>query len=112
MIGPKADISYLCNRLEHEIDLAMASHDTYSFATKYLESNPVDGWTSLSAVINILKKSPELNGVKPLDVKNTVERVFTEKFGPKEAAKPKPKVCMDAFVFIVAFIPSQGCEKR
>jgi len=70
--------------------------DPYSFANKYLETNPVDGWASLSTVINILKKSPELNGVKPLDVKNAVEKVFTEKFGPKEAAKPKVKVRVDA----------------
>jgi hypothetical protein len=97
---------------KEEIDLAMASHDTYSFATKYLESNPVDGWASLSTVINILKRSPELNGVKPLDIKNTVEQVFTEKFGPKEAAKPKGKVRVDAFVLIVTLIPSEGCQKR
>lgn len=102
-------------KLSKEIDLAMASHDTYSFATKYLESNPVDGWASLSTVINILKRSPELNGVKPLDIKNTVEQVFTEKFGPKEAAnsaKPKGKVRVDAFVSIVTLISSEGCQKR
>ncbi|KAK2466106.1 hypothetical protein APHAL10511_001748 [Amanita phalloides] len=69
----------------------MASPDTYSYARKYVESNPIDGWASLSTVINILKKSPELNGVKPLDIKNTVEQVFVEKFGPKEATKPKGK---------------------
>ncbi len=97
MIGPKTEMPYLRYRVGlRKIDLAMASPDPYSFATKYLETNPVDGWASLSTVINILKKSPELNGVKPLDVKNAVEKVFTEKFGPKEAAKPKVKVRVDA----------------
>ncbi|KIL70188.1 hypothetical protein M378DRAFT_183755 [Amanita muscaria Koide BX008] len=67
------------------------SIDLHSHATRYLNENIVDGWASLATVINVLKKSPELRGAKPLDVKNAVEKVFLEKFGPKEAIKPKAK---------------------
>ncbi|KAF8631574.1 hypothetical protein AX15_002325 [Amanita polypyramis BW_CC] len=70
----------------------MSSPDElHSYATVYLENNEVDGWASLATVINVLKKAPELNGARPLDIKSTVEQVFTEKFGPKEAAKQKIK---------------------
>ena len=83
------------------ISLAMSSPDVLrSYATVYLETNPVDGWASLATVINVLKKAPELNGAKPLDIKNTVEQIFAEKFGPKEAAKQKIKVCFEFLVHV------------
>lgn len=60
--------------------------------TEYIQSNAVAGWVSLGAVISALRASPELRWANPLDVKNAVEKGFTEVFGAKEAAKPKGKV--------------------
>jgi glutaminyl-tRNA synthetase len=52
----------------------------------------VSGWASLGAVIGGVKNIPALRWANPLDIKNAVERVFTQAFGAKEAAKPKAKV--------------------
>ncbi|KAF9057963.1 tRNA synthetases class I, catalytic domain-containing protein [Panaeolus papilionaceus] len=57
----------------------------------YVENNNVTGWANLGPVISGTKSTPELRWASPLEVKNTVEAVFLEKFGPKEAAKPKAK---------------------
>ena len=38
-----------------------------------------------------MKNSPELRWANPLEVKTAVEKVFLDKFGPKETAKPKAK---------------------
>ncbi|KAK7695754.1 hypothetical protein QCA50_000391 [Cerrena zonata] len=59
--------------------------------SNYLTSAAVTGWANLGVVIGGLKTSPELRWASPLDVKNAVEAAFTEKFGAKEAAKPKGK---------------------
>lgn len=64
---------------------------------EYITSNPVPGWASLGPVISAVKGAPELRWANPLEVKNTVESVFTETFGAKEAAKPKGKVCKALF---------------
>lgn len=64
---------------------------------EYIKTNAVSGWANLGAVIGNLKTSPELRWANPLELKNTVERAFSESFGAKEAAKPKAKV--SAFVF-------------
>jgi glutaminyl-tRNA synthetase len=40
-----------------------------------------------------VKNIAELRWANTLEVKNTVEKVFNAKFGAKEAAKPKGKVC-------------------
>jgi glutaminyl-tRNA synthetase len=65
----------------------------YSKVTSYISSNAVTGWSSLSSVIGNLKATPELRWANPLELKNTVERAFTDTFGAKEAApKAKPKV--------------------
>lgn len=60
--------------------------------SNYITTAAVTGWANLGAVIGGLKTSPELRWASPLDVKNAVETAFTEKFGTKEAAKPKGKV--------------------
>ncbi|PPR04044.1 hypothetical protein CVT24_010619 [Panaeolus cyanescens] len=57
----------------------------------YVENNNVAGWANLGPVISGTKATPELRWASPLEVKNAVEAVFLEKFGPKEAAKPKAK---------------------
>lgn len=57
-----------------------------------MSSSAVLGWASLGQVISGVKSSPDLRWASPLDVKNSVEKVFLERFGAKEAAKPKGKV--------------------
>ncbi|KAI6105868.1 glutaminyl-tRNA synthetase [Pisolithus sp. B1] len=52
---------------------------------QYMVANNASNWSHLGANV------PALRWANPLDIKNAVERVFTEKFGPKEGAKPKPK---------------------
>ncbi|KAH0839954.1 glutaminyl-tRNA synthetase [Lanmaoa asiatica] len=61
------------------------------FVNEYIQSNSVSGWTSLGAVIGGVKNIPSLRWANPLEIKNAVERVFTQAFGAKEAAKPKAK---------------------
>ncbi|KAI6130361.1 glutaminyl-tRNA synthetase [Pisolithus croceorrhizus] len=58
---------------------------------RYMDANNASNWSHLGAVIGGVKNVPALRWANPLDIKNAVERVFTEKFGPKEGAKPKPK---------------------
>lgn len=62
--------------------------------SKYLSSSAdaILGWTNLGAAITGLKSLPDLRWASPLDLKNAVEKAFSEKFGAKEAAKPKAKV--------------------
>jgi glutaminyl-tRNA synthetase len=64
----------------------------YAQVTRYITSNGVTGWANLSSVITGVKGTPELRWASPLELKNSVERVFTEKFGAKETAKLKGKV--------------------
>lgn len=59
---------------------------------KYISSADVTGWANLGSILNALRGSPELRWANPLEVKDAVEKVFLEKFGPKVAAKPKAKV--------------------
>lgn len=59
--------------------------------TDYVTSSAAAGWANLGAVIGSLK-STDLRWAHPLELKTAVETAFTEKFGAKEAAKPKGKV--------------------
>ena len=38
-------------------------------------------------------------GGNPVDIKNTVEKLFIEKFGPKTNTATKPKVCLSTASF-------------
>ncbi|KAI6047479.1 glutaminyl-tRNA synthetase [Pisolithus marmoratus] len=58
---------------------------------QYVDANNASNWSYLGAVIGGVKNIPALRWASPLDVKNAAERVFTEKFGPKEGARPKAK---------------------
>ena len=59
---------------------------------KYITSAAVTGWASLGQVISGVKNIPDLRWANALDVKKAVEKVFNDKFGAKETAKPKGKV--------------------
>ncbi|KAI0939379.1 hypothetical protein AcW1_004441 [Taiwanofungus camphoratus] len=57
---------------------------------EYVASSNVSGWTNLGATIGGLRNT-ELRWANQLELKTAVERTFTQRFGPKEAAKPKGK---------------------
>ncbi|KAI0306840.1 glutamine-tRNA ligase [Multifurca ochricompacta] len=59
--------------------------------SEYVTSFAVTGWANMGAVITALKSTPELRWVNPLELKNAVESALTDRFGAKEAAKPKGK---------------------
>lgn len=58
---------------------------------EYVTSSALAGWNNLGQAIGGLK-STDLRWASPLELKNAVEAAFLEKFGAKEAAKPKGKV--------------------
>jgi glutaminyl-tRNA synthetase len=47
----------------------------------------------MGAAITALKNTPTLRWVNPLELKNAVESALTNRFGAKESARPKGKVC-------------------
>ncbi|KAI6003687.1 glutaminyl-tRNA synthetase [Pisolithus albus] len=54
---------------------------------QYMDANNTSTWSHLGVVIGGVKNIPALRWANPLDIKNAVERVFTEKFGPREGEK-------------------------
>ncbi|KAJ7129481.1 tRNA synthetases class I, catalytic domain-containing protein [Mycena epipterygia] len=73
------------------VGFSITPAELYEQIAKYTASAGVSGWASLGQVISSVKNIPELRWTNTLEVKNTVEKVFTDKFGVKEAAKPKGK---------------------
>ncbi|KAJ3576183.1 hypothetical protein NP233_g605 [Leucocoprinus birnbaumii] len=73
------------------VGFVITSDDILAQAKDYVTSTAVAGWANLGATLGSLRNSPRLRWANPLDVKNAVERVFLETFGPKESAKPKAK---------------------
>ncbi|TEB35799.1 glutaminyl-tRNA synthetase [Coprinellus micaceus] len=58
----------------------------------YLTSNPsVTSWANLGATISGVKSTAEVRWASPVEIKNAVEKVFLETFGPKQAVQPKSK---------------------
>lgn len=60
--------------------------------TNYFTSNVVAGWNNLGTVISSIRSTPEVRWASAVEVKTAVEKVFLERFGPKESAKGKAKV--------------------
>ncbi|KAF8914170.1 tRNA synthetases class I, catalytic domain-containing protein [Gymnopilus junonius] len=73
------------------VGFTMSPEELYRHVEGYVTSNNIAGWASLGPVISALKNTPELRWASPLEVKTTVDKMFLDKFGPKEAAKPKAK---------------------
>ncbi|PPQ77709.1 hypothetical protein CVT25_011144 [Psilocybe cyanescens] len=69
----------------------ISPEELYAQVNDYVTTNNTTSWASLGTVINALKASPSLRWANALDVKKTVDKVFLDKFGAKEAAKPKVK---------------------
>ena len=68
---------------------------------EYVSASTFTGWNNLGAAIGGLK-STELRWANALELKKAVEQSFLEKFGPKEAAKPKGKVAPSCFLICAA----------
>lgn len=84
---------------------SITSEELDDAVTSYIRENSVTGWPNLGSVISGVKASPALRWANPLEVKNAVEKAFTETFGTKEAAKPKAKVyyipCHPRLLFLI-----------
>jgi glutaminyl-tRNA synthetase len=74
------------------LGFSITATELYEHIAKYTTDAAIAGWSSLGQVISGVKNIPELRWANTLEVKNTVEKVFNDKFGAKEAAKPKGKV--------------------
>ncbi|KAI6034425.1 glutaminyl-tRNA synthetase [Pisolithus microcarpus] len=73
------------------VGFAVTAAQLEEHVKQYMDANNTSTWSHLGVVIGGVKNIPALRWANPLDIKNAVERVFIEKFGPKEGAKPKPK---------------------
>ena len=70
---------------------SISAEELSAIVQNHVKSNNIPGWASLGSVVSALKSTAELRWASPLDVKKTVDQIFLEQFGPKEAAKPKSK---------------------
>ncbi|KAJ6598897.1 glutamine-tRNA ligase [Mycena vulgaris] len=73
------------------VGFSITAAELYEQIAGYATSAGIAGWGSLGQVISGVKNIPGLRWANTLEVKNTVEKVFNDKFGAKEAAKPKGK---------------------
>lgn len=87
----KAPINELEFDTECGVGFSITSEELHDAVTSYIRENAVTGWSNLGSVISGVKASPALRWANPLEVKNAVEKSFTEIFGAKETAKPKAK---------------------
>jgi glutaminyl-tRNA synthetase len=71
---------------------SITAEELYHRISEFVASSSFVGWDSLNAAISGAKGLRELRWASPVELKTTVEKVFTDKFGAKEAAKPKSKV--------------------
>ncbi|KAG8901297.1 hypothetical protein FRB99_005412 [Tulasnella sp. 403] len=68
------------------VGVDLAPEEISSRVQSHFEAQAVEGWSSLMSFINSAKATRELRWAPPLEVKTSAERLFTEKFGAKEAA--------------------------
>lgn len=92
------------------IGFTISPKELYVQVEAHVAATKITGWASLGPVISALKNTPELRWANPLEVKTTVDKVFLDKFGPKEATKPKAKVGQTCFVDMLLIIPPVGHE--
>lgn len=71
------------------IELSLS--DIATRVSDYMSSKAPASWSALSGAIGDLK-STDLRWASPLDVKNAVEKAFTDVFGSKEEAKAKVRL--------------------
>ncbi|CAE6391096.1 unnamed protein product [Rhizoctonia solani] len=70
------------------VGVELSLGDVIEQVNAYISSKAPASWSALSGAIGDLK-STELKWANPLDVKNAVERAFTNLFGSKEEARAK-----------------------
>jgi glutaminyl-tRNA synthetase len=58
---------------------------------EHITTSGVSGWQDLGATLGALRSNPALCWANPLEVKTTVEILFAERFGAKEAAPKAAK---------------------
>ncbi|KAL1723376.1 tRNA synthetases class I, catalytic domain-containing protein [Schizophyllum commune] len=73
------------------VGFSITPEELYKQIAEIAEPSASKGWAGLGSVISAAKAVPSLRWANALEVKATVEKLFLEKFGPKEAAKPKAK---------------------
>ncbi|KAL1668026.1 tRNA synthetases class I, catalytic domain-containing protein, partial [Schizophyllum commune] len=73
------------------VGFSITPEELYKQIAEIAEPSASKGWAGLGPVISAAKAVPSLRWANALEVKATVEKLFLEKFGPKEAAKPKAK---------------------
>ncbi|KDR83953.1 hypothetical protein GALMADRAFT_55864 [Galerina marginata CBS 339.88] len=88
----KVPIDDLDFNKECGVGFTISPEELYSHVETYVAANTITGWASLGSVVSALKNTLYLRWASPLEVKTTVDKVFLDKFGPKEAAKAKGKV--------------------
>ena len=71
---------------------SITAEGLYNRISEFVASSSFVGWDNLNAAISGAKGLRELRWASPVELKTTVEKVFTDKFGAKEAVKPKSKV--------------------
>lgn len=73
---------------------SITPEDLFARVSEFITSQAetITGWSNLGAAMNGLKSIPDLRWANALEMKNATERVFSEKFGAKGSAPPKPKV--------------------
>ncbi|WVR07196.1 glutamine-tRNA ligase [Kwoniella sp. DSM 27419] len=91
------------------VGIEISASDLPSLLKSYLQAlpNPADSWTSIGPILGGIKSgASDLRWANPVEVKTSLEAIFTEMFGTKEAAaaakaqaaasapktKPAPKV--------------------
>lgn len=98
------------------VGFSISPEELYAQAASYIAANAISGWSNLSSVIGGLKNTPGLRWASPLDLKNTVEKVFVDTFGSKEEAlaklkAEKAKVGKQQFYSQLHVNLSPGCEE-
>ncbi|KDQ20591.1 hypothetical protein BOTBODRAFT_40718 [Botryobasidium botryosum FD-172 SS1] len=73
------------------VGVNLSPEEVYALVSDYVSSASVEGWSALSSVLGNIKSTNPLRWASTLEIKNSVERVFNETWGPKEASKPKAK---------------------
>lgn len=83
-----ADKNLMYRVMHCHIGFSITSEQLATRVKDLVASSAATGWANLGATIGALKGS-DLRWANPLELKSAVENAFTERFGPKEAAKPK-----------------------
>lgn len=88
--GVGTSVRYLFTRSRDSllVGIELSLSDIAARVNAYITSKAPTSWSALSGAIGDLK-STDLRWASPLDVKNAVEKAFTDLFGSKEEAKAK-----------------------